>query len=70
VDWDETTRPWRPALERLLAVDATHVTAHQLMATMLLKKGDGRRDLEHLDHCVRLGMASAGTHGHRAIALA
>jgi len=57
-------------LKQLLAVDATHVTAHQLMATMLLKQGNGREALEHLDLCVRLGMASAGTHGHRAIALA
>jgi len=57
-------------LERLLAADPGHVMGHQLMATTLLKRGDGRGALEHLDVCVKLGMASAGTHGHRAIALA
>lgn len=57
-------------LKLLVAADPGHVTGHQLMATILLKKGDGRGALEHLDICVKLGAASAGTHGHRAIALA
>lgn len=57
-------------LKRLLVADPGHVTAHQLMATTLLKQGDGRGALEHLDVCVRQGAASAGTHGHRAIAFA
>lgn len=57
-------------LGRLVAVDSSHIAGRQLMATTLLKKGDGRGALRHLDACTRHGAASAGTHGHRAIALA
>jgi lipoprotein NlpI len=58
------------ALRRTIALNPRHASAHQLLGTTLLKLGDARGALQHLDAMVTMGAATSGVHAHRAIALA